>query len=172
MVRGGDSVLFPVHSSPRILPVGAIQESSGNVPFWRALENSARPLVSRRAFSKRAPLNRELCLLIDSTRTAPTRAIRHKSFLRNARHRVNNKNALNLLPIPIVNPRVSRVMKHRPALFASEGNGAMFPEIAATFPNCIANGKCRRLLNTESPKTIVYDTLIAPESGFDQNRTF
>jgi len=42
-------------------------------------------------------------------------------------------NALNLLAIPIVNPRVSRVMKHRRRLYASEGSGTMFPEITVTF---------------------------------------
>jgi len=53
---------------------------------------------------------------------------RYKSLLRNASHRTasitktrRQTNAWNLLAIPIVNPRVSCVMKHRYRLYASEG---------------------------------------------------
>lgn len=52
-------------------------------------------------------------------------------------------NAQNLLPIPIVNPRVSRVMKHRLRCLRLSATAQCFRRQLQRFQNCIAKiGKC------------------------------
>lgn len=115
---GGNLMLSPVYSSYQFCLSAQFRKSpeASHLKTTAAREFHATARFATRILKTSAPLNQKSYLLIDSIAEQTTIATNHScetlavaSITKTRRQ----SNALNLLAIPIVNPRVSRVMKHR-----------------------------------------------------------
>lgn len=111
-------MLFSVHSSYQFYLSAQFRKSpeAPHLETTVAREFRATARFATRILKTSVPLNQKSYLLIDSIAEQTTIATNHScetlatASITKTRRQTN---ALNLLAIPIVNPRVSCVMKHR-----------------------------------------------------------